>query len=159
VVDFEILRIGSEDEFHQMLDIFELVFNDTESFGKPTRPRTQYIQSMILNQDFIGLLAKDRDGHAMGALAAYVLRKFEQERSEIYIYDLAVHSSVRRQGAATALIRRLVRIAREIGSYVIFVQADKGAEDLPAQTLYRKLGVEEDVFHYDLRMDLDEADH
>jgi len=40
-------------------------------------------------------------------LAAYELRKFEQERSEVYIYDLAVASAHRREGIATALIERL----------------------------------------------------
>ena len=84
----------------------------------------------------------------MGALAAYELRKFEQERSEIYIYDLAVVASQRRQGIATALIEALRHIARQRGVYVIFVQADYG--DDPAIALYSKLGVREDVLHFDI---------
>ena len=40
----------------------------------------------------------------VGALAAYELLKFEAERSEIYIYDLAVLEEFRRRGIATALI-------------------------------------------------------
>ena len=35
-----------------------------------------------------------------GALVAYVLEKFERERSEVYIYDLAVAATHRRQGIA-----------------------------------------------------------
>ena len=98
-------------------------------------------------------LAKDNEENPIGALTAYVLRKFEQERSEIYIYDLAVRSSARRRGAATSLIEELKGTARTIGSYVVFVQADKGIDDLPAQNLYRKLGTEEDVFQYDLEIE------
>lgn len=83
----------------------------------------------------------------------HISGKFEKERSEIYLYDLAVDRSFRRQGVATALIEELKRIGREMGAYVIFVQADKAPEDFPAQALYRKLGVEEDVFHYDIQFD------
>ncbi|HRN85404.1 MAG TPA: GNAT family N-acetyltransferase, partial [Hyphomicrobium sp.] len=81
-------------------------------------------------------------------LAAYELRKFEQERSEFYIYDLAVAETHRRQGIATALIGRLTEIAAENGGYVVFVQADRG--DDAAIALYSKLGTREDVLHFDI---------
>ncbi|MGH8168420.1 MAG: GNAT family N-acetyltransferase, partial [Woeseiaceae bacterium] len=81
-------------------------------------------------------------------LAAYELIKFEQERSEIYIYDLAVAAAHRRQGIATALITELGKIAAARGAYVVFVQADLG--DTPAINLYTKLGTREDVLHFDI---------
>ena len=84
----------------------------------------------------------------LGGIAAYVLPKFEQARSELYIYDLAVDGAFRRRGVATALIAELQRIAADIGVYVIFVQADHGDE--PAIALYTKLGVREDVLHFDI---------
>jgi ribosomal protein S18 acetylase RimI-like enzyme len=77
-----------------------------------------------------------------------VLPKFEQERSEIYIYDLAVGAAHRRRGIATALIAELQRIGAERGAYVIFVQADYG--DDAAVALYTKFGVREDVMHFDI---------
>ena len=88
------------------------------------------------------------DGAVIGGLAAYVLTKFEQERSEIYIYDLAVDENYRRRGVATGLINRLRGIAREIDAWVIFVQADHGDE--PAIKLYESLGTREDVYHFDI---------
>jgi aminoglycoside 3-N-acetyltransferase I len=88
------------------------------------------------------------EGAVVGGLAAYELRKFEQERSEIYIYDLAVADTHRRRGIATALIQELKKIAALRGAYVIFVQADIGDE--PAIALYTKLGVREDVLHFDI---------
>jgi aminoglycoside 3-N-acetyltransferase I len=54
----------------------------------------------------------------------------------------------RRQGIATTLIDRLREIARERGAWVVYVQADYG--DDPAIALYEKLGVREDVMHFDL---------
>ena len=77
--------------------------------------------------------------------------KFEQKRSEVYIYDLAVLESHRRQGVATALIEYLKPLARNRGAWVIFVQADHG--DDPAISLYTKLGVREDVLHFDIGVD------
>jgi GNAT superfamily N-acetyltransferase len=43
----------------------------------------------------------------VGGLVAYELEKFERERRELHIYDLAVREEHRRQGIATALIGRL----------------------------------------------------
>jgi len=77
-----------------------------------------------------------------------VLQKFEQERSEIYIYDLAVAEAHRRRGVATGLIRTLQELARGMDAWVIYVQAD--TVDEPAVKLYESLGVKEDVFHFDI---------
>jgi aminoglycoside 3-N-acetyltransferase I len=96
---------------------------------------------------FIALAAL-KSGQVVAGLAAYELRKFEQERSEIYLYDLAVAAEHRREGIATALIRELQAIAIERGAYVIFVQAHTA--DLPAIALYTKLGVREEVLHFDI---------
>jgi aminoglycoside 3-N-acetyltransferase I len=76
------------------------------------------------------------------------LKKFEQERSEIYIYDLAVAAAHRREGIATALIQELKKVAVARGAYVMFVQADVGDET--AIALYSKLGTREDVLHFDI---------
>ena len=88
------------------------------------------------------------EAQVVGGIAAYELKKFEQQRSEIYIYDLAVAEAHRRRGIATALIQALRRIAAGRGAYVIFVQADIGDE--PAIALYSKLGIREDVLHFDI---------
>jgi aminoglycoside 3-N-acetyltransferase I len=99
-------------------------------------------------QGFIVLVAL-ADDSVVGGLAAYVLQKFEQERREIYIYDLAVAKQHRRKGIATRLINDLRQIARERGAYVIYVQADR--LDDAAIRLYESLGTREEVFHFDIK--------
>lgn len=84
----------------------------------------------------------------VGGLVAYLLEKFEQMRSEIYIYDLAVAEQHRRKGIATRLINTLKTIAKERGASVIYVQAGKG--DAGAIALYSSLGTKEDVIHFDI---------
>jgi aminoglycoside 3-N-acetyltransferase I len=87
-----------------------------------------------------------------------VLPKFEQERSEVYLYDLAVDEGHRRRGIARGLIAELRRAAAELGAWVIFVQADTGVEDVPAISLYESLGRREEVLHFDIPVgDRDDA--
>lgn len=133
----------------QANELFAQVFEDPESYQE-RRPDDAWLQDLLASEDFVALVA--RNGNAVvGALVAYALRKFEQARREIYIYDLAVSETMRRQGIATALIGRVRHIAREIGAWVIFVQADYG--DDPAIALYSKLGEREDVMHFDIPPD------
>ncbi|HEX5183818.1 MAG TPA: AAC(3)-I family aminoglycoside N-acetyltransferase [Allosphingosinicella sp.] len=126
-----------------------------EAFEEPdtycgARPGRAYLRGLLAKRDFIALAALDGE-RVVGGLAAYVLEKFEQERSEIYIYDLAVAASHRRRGIATALIETLKRLAAGRGACVIYVQADHGDE--AAIALYAGLGVREDVLHFDIAVD------
>jgi aminoglycoside 3-N-acetyltransferase I len=95
----------------QLLDLFAEAFEDPVAY-RSARPGDDYLRRLLGSETFIALAAI-RDGTVVGGLAAYELRKFEQERTEIYIYDLAVAGEHRRMGIATALIRR----ARISGSW------------------------------------------
>lgn len=129
-----------------LLEMFGQAFGDADTYGK-ARPSEGYYRCLLGGGGFIALAAVQDDA-VIGGLAAYILQKFEQERSEVYIYDLAVAANHRRKGIATALINELKGVARVRGAYVIFVQAD--LEDEPAIALYTKLGVREDVLHFDI---------
>jgi aminoglycoside 3-N-acetyltransferase I len=129
-----------------LLTTFGEAFEEVKTYGG-ARPSPAYLQRLLGGECFIALAALKR-GDVVGGIAAYELRKFEQERSEIYIYDLAVAAAHRRQGIATALIEELRKIAAARGAYVIFVQAD--LVDAPAIALYTKLGTREGVLHFDI---------
>ena len=129
--------------------LFAQGFYDAETYSAAP-PDDAWSARWLANPDHVALIA-EAGGEPVGALAAYVLPKFEQARSEIYIYDLAVLESARRQGVATALIDHLRAIAREVGAWTIFVQADIVPEDEPARRLYRKLAWEEiTALHFDI---------
>lgn len=130
----------------EMNRLFGEVFEDRETYGGAP-PDEAYLLGLLAQPHVIALVAQDGEVMA-GALVAYELPKFEQARREIYIYDLAVLESHRRRGIATALIGEVQAIATARGAWVVYVQADYGDE--PAVALYTRLGVREDVMHFDI---------
>lgn len=145
---FDIRRLTRDDTalMRALSAMFGEAFNDIETYTG-ARPNADYLERLLDSEPFIALAAMKGD-EVVGGLVAYELRKFERARSEIYLYDLAVAAAHRREGIATALIRELASIAKARGAYVVFVQADQGDE--PAIALYSKLGIREDVLHFDI---------
>jgi aminoglycoside 3-N-acetyltransferase I len=147
--------IAPEDvpSLQNLLVLFGTVFDDLDTYtGKP--PSLGYLQRLLASDYFIALVAL-KDDEVVGGITAYELKKFEQERSEIYIYDLAVASTHRREGIATAMIEELKKIAAARGAYVIFVQSDIDVEDQAAIALYTKMGKREDVLQFDIAIEGD----
>ena len=143
-----ILRLTTPDIAHlrSLNALFGRAFADPKSYGSQP-PSDAYLKRLLAQEHVIALVALI-EGAVVGGLVAYELDKFEQERREIYIYDLAVTEAHRRQGIALGLIARLRDIAAHRHAWVIYVQADYG--DAPAIALYGKLGVRGDVMHYDI---------
>jgi aminoglycoside 3-N-acetyltransferase I len=135
--------------FAELNTMFGEAFEDMDTYTAQ-RPDAGYLRTLLADDGVFALVAIEDDA-VIGGLVAYTLRKFEQQRSEVYIYDLAVSAVHRRKGIATALIRMLQRLAAERGAWVIFVQADHG--DDPAIALYTKLGTREEVLHFDIPID------
>ena len=129
--------------------LFGAAFGEPETYeGEP--PSEAYCQALLAKDHVIALVALAGEA-VVGGLVAYELDKFEKARREIYIYDLAVAEAHRRQGIATALIGHLRGIAAGRGAWVVYVQADHG--DDPAIALYEKLGVREEVLHFDIAVE------
>lgn len=134
--------------YRAAMDLFGRAFEDPESYHH-TPPPDDYVRELLGRDTFI-LVVSEEGAKPTGALAAYVLPKFEQARSEVYIYDLAVDADYRRRGIATALIERLKVEAVARNASVIYVQADYG--DDPAIALYESMGAREDVMHFDIEI-------
>jgi aminoglycoside 3-N-acetyltransferase I len=147
-VQYEVEVLGPSDlaTTRGLLALFGDAFADPETYT--TKPPTdEYLGGLLASPTFIAIVALDGSVVA-GGLAGYVLPKFEQSRSEIYIYDLAVEAGHRRRGIATRLIEKLQAVAADLGAWVILVQADCGDE--PAIALYTRLGVREEVLQFDI---------
>ena len=133
----------------KLLKVFGEAFNDVKTYQDAV-PSDAYLGSFLTKPHVIVLTAM-QDTEVVGGLVAYEMEKFEQDRREIYIYDLAVSEYHRRKGIATKLINELSRIAKDRRAYVLMVQADKG--DDPAIRLYESLGIKEEVYHFDIPVD------
>ena len=125
-----------------------------EAFGEPTtytaqQPNDAYLKRLLSGDNFVAVAAFAAE-NVIGGIAGYLLPKFEQPRMELYVYDVAVATAYRRRGVATAMFQELKKVAAACGVYVIFVQADYGDE--AAIALYTKLGVREDVLHFDISL-------
>jgi aminoglycoside 3-N-acetyltransferase I len=144
----EIRRLRREDVtlMHDVLAVFGAAFGDPAT-DVVERPRAAYLRQLLGRADVIALAALV-DGAAVGGLVAHVLPKFEQERNEIYLYDLAVATAHRRRGVATALIDHLRWLADDGGACGIYVQAD--VDDTAAIALYTTRGARADVVHFDI---------
>ncbi|OOG27807.1 AAC(3)-I family aminoglycoside 3-N-acetyltransferase [Thioalkalivibrio denitrificans] len=153
-VSIQLVTPGNVRLMDSMLHMFGEAFNERETYTG-AKPDADYLERLLGSDYFIALAALKGE-EVVGGLAAYELKKFEQARSEIYIYDLAVAEGHRREGIGTALIQALKRVAIERGAWVVFVQADHG--DHPAIALYSRLGIREDVLHFDLPVRDPESD-
>ena len=145
----QIVRLGATDIslLRGLNRMFGEVFEDPDSYCAKL-PGDDYLLRLLGNDTFIAIAAV-RDGSVIGGLAAYELKKFEQERSEIYLYDLAVAEDHRRSGVATALVEALREHGRRCGAFVIFVQAD--TPDAGAIAFYQSITTDrEDVIHFDI---------
>lgn len=147
---YQRLTTADTAQFGHLMTLFAKVFEDKESY-QDNVPDEAYTQTFLANQSHIVLVAITETGEVVGGLVAYSLQKFEQQRSEIYIYDLAVDLEYQRQGIATALITKLKDIAKEHKAYVVFVQADRA--DTGAVAFYRSLCTDEILTHtFDIKI-------
>lgn len=149
VGSFTINALTSADlgQLRKLNGIFAEAFHERETYCAAPPP-DDYVRGLLADRHTIVLVALV-EADVVGGLVAYELRKFERERSEIYIYDLAVGEGFRRRGIAAALLERLCQMAAERGASAVFVQADY--VDAPAIALYEKIGVREEVLHFDIR--------
>jgi aminoglycoside 3-N-acetyltransferase I len=144
---YTILNPTDTEVMFDLLTVFGKAFEDEEMYQKNT-PSRAYLKERLADKHCIVIAALKED-EVVGGLIAYVLPKLEQEKSEIYLYDLAVDENYRRQGIATKLIEELKIVGKKLGAWVIFVQAD--AVDEGAIKLYESLSQEKEApYHFDI---------
>lgn len=140
------LAAGDVPLLRRLNGLFGEAFDDPATYGDEP-PDEAYLAGLLAREHVVALAALAGE-ELLGGLVAYELDKFERMRRELYIYDLAVAAAHRRRGVATALIGHVREIAARRGAWVVYVQADR--DDAPAIALYQKLGVREDVLHFDI---------
>lgn len=153
IQDFQYIRLIENRKSLKLLrelnELFAEAFDEPETYSG-NKPSDDYLLNLLSKKHIIFCAALDEQKVVAG-LVGYVLEKFEQERSEVYIYDLAVDKEYRRRQIATNLIGFLKNEAVKAGAWVVFIQADM--EDTPAVKLYESLGLRENVLHFDIAIE------
>lgn len=145
-IAFRQLRSSETGALKGLMHVFADAFEDDATY-RSAPPSDAYLAGLLAKPHFIAVVACERAA-IVGGLTAYILDKPEQDRREVYIYDLAVAESHRRRGIATELIETLRRTAAEHDAFVIYVQADLA--DAPAIALYDTLGSRALALHFDI---------
>lgn len=145
-LETRVLAPGDLGPIRALMTVFAGAFEDRQTYlARP--PADAYLLEQLAKPHVIVVVGMFGDVVA-GGLVAYQLDKLEQDRREIYIYDLAVDDRWRRRGVATRVIATLQQEAARRDAYVVFVQAD--LEDAPAIALYETLGVGQLARHFDI---------
>ena len=95
-----------------------------------------YVDRLLARGDFWAFIAVS-GGDVVGGLTAHTLPMTRAERSEMFIYDVAVRPDYQRQGVGRRLMAAVRDTARDQGIDV-FVAADE--DDAHALDFYRSLG-------------------
>ena len=139
-------RLGPKDsnQARNLIALFDRVFEE------PTRPMLSEPDLLLrLGNEHVWVMVAMDQGETLGGLVGYELPKFETQRSELYLYDLAVESAHQGQGIGRGLLDALIAQVKTTDIWAVFVQADLG-DEVP-NALYQSYGYkQEKVHHYDL---------
>lgn len=126
------LRLGDRDMARALFTLMASVFEEeSEALSD------DYLDRLLDREDFwaIGAFV---GGHSIGGVTAHTLPMTRTASSEIFIYDIAVHSEHQRTGVGRLLIAELRAQAAAVGIRELFVPVDN--DDVHALDFYRALG-------------------
>ncbi len=128
------------------MSLFAEVFDEPEHYNE-ARPESAYVEALLDREDIFVLVAEAGDT-MVGGLVAYEWPKLERRMREAYLYELAVVQSWRRQGVASALLERLLKLVRPRGVTSVWVQAE--LEDEAARALYARFAKGRKIAHFEI---------
>ncbi len=134
VVPVHVERLGPNDT-ERACRTFELL---VEVFGEGRAPVTdEYIDGLLALPSF-WVFSATVGTEIVGGLTAHTLPMTSSERSEVFLYDIAVHPRFQRRGIGRRLVDALCTETSRAGIDVVFVPADD--EDTHALAFYDALG-------------------
>lgn len=139
-----IKKLSSQDVDYlvALIRVYEAVFGMTNF----RMPAPDYLTSLLRSDSLFFMVALLNDT-VVGGLTAYVLPSPYFPSSEVYLYDLAVETTMQRKGVGKSLMTSLKSHCAALGYREVFVQAD--LEDQHAIDFYRATGgSSEEVVHF-----------
>ncbi len=145
---YKISRIQANDigQFIELIDLLNEVFEESSKVASEKQ-----LKKLLQKPEFhaISVIKEDK---IIGGLTAYELERYYTDKSELYIYDMAVKKELHNQGIGKALIAFLKDYSTKNGMESIFVQAhtaDKQAVKFYESTFGK--GEKVDFFNFEIK--------
>jgi GNAT superfamily N-acetyltransferase len=128
-VSLAIRRLGAGDE-----PVLALIAEEGDDFDLPGRsspeaPLPADEAAAYLADPGVLHWVAEEEGRVVGELLCHLLRLPSGDGRELLLYSIGVRSAARRRGVGTALVREMLRWAKDAGVPVVWVLADNpGAE-------------------------------
>jgi aminoglycoside 3-N-acetyltransferase I len=141
-IEIQKLNAYQVDEFIELLDVFEVVF-EMKNFESPS---IKHLEELLAKEDFFVFVAVS-EGTIVGGLTAYSLMQYYSESPLVYIYDVAIMKKYQRKGIGKKLMLGINDYCKEMDVEEIFVQAVEADEH--ALDFYRSTGAQsQKVVHF-----------
>lgn len=145
-VSYKQLRTGDESLFEELVKLFNVEFESDKDYVN-----AENIRSLLAKSDFVCIVALS-EHLVIGGLTGYELKRYDQEGSTLYLYDIAVENAYHRKGIGSSLIFELKHYCMKKGIKELYVQAD--VIDQHAIEFYKKLGGDlAEVVHFTFELD------
>lgn len=140
---YKISRIQANDigQFIELIDLLNEVFEESSKVASEKQ-----LKKLLQKPEFhaISVIKEDK---IIGGLTAYELERYYTDKSELYIYDIAVKTEFHNQGIGKKLIHYVKDYSAKNGIEGIFVEAH--SEDEQAVKFYEStFGKSEKVDHF-----------
>lgn len=139
--EIQILRLDKSnlELLIRLVELFNEIFDEYHTIASKN-----HLVSLLQKPAFYGVVAIKND-IVIGGLTAYEFQKYYTDKSELYIYDIAVKAAFHNQGIGKKLINHLK--SNSVGVETIFVDAH--SEDIQAVKFYESVfGPSEKVDHF-----------
>lgn len=143
-----ITKLNKDDrrQLKKLIELFNEVFEEYHSVAS-----NEHLDKLLSKTEFLAVVAI-KEGEIIGGLTAYELPRYYNDRSEFYIYDIAVKTELHNQGVGKKLIAFLKRHGKENDVETIFVEAH--SEETQAVKFYEStFGKSEKVDHFNLAIE------
>ncbi len=125
-----------------MIELYIIVFERENS----SIPSIEYLERLLQDERMM-FMSAILDNEVVGALTAYVLPSVYGTFNEVFLYDLAIKTTLQRKGIGRHLLYELKAYCKQMGYREIFVAGEM--EDTDAILFYKAAGgLPQNVVHF-----------
>ena len=139
------VRRAMSDDIERLVSLFD---DYRRFYGKPSEPTVarRFLTERMASGESVLLIAENVDGAAIGFVQLYPTFSSIHAAPIYLLSDLYVAPSARRRGVGTMLIKAAAETGLDGGA--VQLELSTAVTNVPAQTLYKRLGWKRDEEFY-----------